>query len=308
MEWLILILLVPLVLLPVIALSGFAGCDRVFGLRRVPPAPPDPPSDLRATATGTDRIELSWTDNSTSITHYRIRRSDDGGMSFALIGEIQAPETTYPDAEGLMEGEYYEYQVFGFVNGVETDGSNIDGERTLAWTIALNLATNAAVDGAGRAGRCLVQRFPGSLLSLSGSAVRITVRGSDVGDLRLDAVTISRAAPAGAQEWDSIEQPVGVTFRGGSAGILVGAMQSEPSDGIPYTFEAGQDLIVAFDIGSPGQVRRWTGVAGAQAYSIVNPPLKQAGEPNRVDGFTTEPSGNTVFIVEKIEVLVKVPD
>jgi hypothetical protein len=40
MEWLILCLLVPAVLVPVVLLFGFVGCDRVFGLEDVHPTPP----------------------------------------------------------------------------------------------------------------------------------------------------------------------------------------------------------------------------------------------------------------------------
>jgi hypothetical protein len=75
MEWLVLILLVPLILVPVIALAGFSGCF-------TKPDPPGPwlptPSELVATATGVDRIQLSWVDNSSNASHFRIRRSDDG--------------------------------------------------------------------------------------------------------------------------------------------------------------------------------------------------------------------------------------
>lgn len=38
-EWLALILLIPAILVPLVLLLGFAGCDVVFGLQEVPPPP-----------------------------------------------------------------------------------------------------------------------------------------------------------------------------------------------------------------------------------------------------------------------------
>ena len=308
MDWLVLVLLVPLILIPVIYLAGFAGCNWFFGIEpTIPYPPPNAPSDLEATATGIDRIHLSWTDNSTDATHFRIRRSDDAGMTFSLIADEEAPTTTHEDVSGLQEGEYYEYQVFAFGNGKESEGSNIVGERTLRWMTVFDLAMNVGMNGPGEAGMCLVQRIPGGLVNLGGSAVRITLRGSAVANLQLDAVFISQAAATG-DAWDSADDLVQVLFRGGNAGVLVAAGQSERSDETAYALEPGKDLIVAFDIGSPGQVRRVGGVAGAQAYLRVNPTTKQAGVPDRVAGFLPAPDVDTMFIVEKIEALVKVPD
>jgi hypothetical protein len=39
-EWLILLLLVPVIVVPVVLLFGFAGCDKVWGLDEVQPPPP----------------------------------------------------------------------------------------------------------------------------------------------------------------------------------------------------------------------------------------------------------------------------
>lgn len=303
MDWVVLVLVVGLVLLPVVALAGFSGCDIVFGLHL---RPINPPSGLVATAIGTDRIALSWTDNSATGTDFRIRRMDDPAQGFRLIQSVTATVTTWEDSDGLVEGAYYEYQVFAVVDGNESVGSNVDGERTLQWIAALDVTPNPALDGPDRGRNCLVQRIPGSLLSLAGSAVRITLRGSGAGNLLLDATFLSYADPSG-EPWDSEAQPVPVLYRGGSAGVLLASTLSERSDVIPFDVVPGKDLLVSFDIGGAGALRRRTGAPGAQAFTRVNTVPPQAGQRNRT-GLRVEPDVNTVFVVEKIEVLVKVPD
>ena len=57
------VLLTPLLLLGVIALAGFVGCDIFFPL--VDPTPPEPPTNLRAVA-GNAKVVLTWDDHPTA--------------------------------------------------------------------------------------------------------------------------------------------------------------------------------------------------------------------------------------------------
>src|SRR5690349_5038402 len=60
-EWLLLMLLVPVVVVPVVLLFGFAGCDRVFGLQHVDPVDPPPPGPIiDAKGTSVSTIRLTW--------------------------------------------------------------------------------------------------------------------------------------------------------------------------------------------------------------------------------------------------------
>ena len=52
-EWLILLLLVPAVVVPVVLLVGFAGCDGVFGLEHIYTPPPVPVVPMIVSAMGT---------------------------------------------------------------------------------------------------------------------------------------------------------------------------------------------------------------------------------------------------------------
>src|SRR6185312_3229773 len=89
--------------------------------------PPQPPTNLSATATSTSQINLSWTapsDNGGSpITGYKINRSDDGGSTWiTLVQNTGTTATTYSDT-GLSPGTTHSYRVFA-INSVGTSPSS----------------------------------------------------------------------------------------------------------------------------------------------------------------------------------------
>jgi C1A family cysteine protease len=95
-----------------------------------PPPPPAAPSGLTATAASTSQINLSWTDNSTDETGFKIERSPDGA-SWQQIAITAANATTYSDT-GLTASTTYYYQVRA-TNGVgDSAYSNPATATTLA--------------------------------------------------------------------------------------------------------------------------------------------------------------------------------
>src|SRR5689334_6913030 len=59
MEWLVLFLAVPAVIVPVVLLFGFAGCRTLLGLED-PVLAVAPPENLRAESIGLDGFTLAW--------------------------------------------------------------------------------------------------------------------------------------------------------------------------------------------------------------------------------------------------------
>ncbi len=90
-----------------------------------PPSPPAAPSGLTAAAVYSGsgknkilaRIELSWTDNSSDETGFRIEHCAVTGSknnkvcTFAWLTNVGPNVRTFPDTEGLVAGNAYQYRV-----------------------------------------------------------------------------------------------------------------------------------------------------------------------------------------------------
>ncbi len=84
---------------------------------------PVAPSDLVATTVDHQRIDLTWTDNSTDETGFRIERKLEPAGSFALIATVGANVTKYYNT-GLQAGTTYTYRVRAFSGVGESENSN----------------------------------------------------------------------------------------------------------------------------------------------------------------------------------------
>jgi len=75
--------------------------------------PPDAiakPSDLTATATSSSSVKLSWTDNSSNETGFKIERSTNATSGFVQIGTVGANVVSYTNT-GLAGATTYHYRV-----------------------------------------------------------------------------------------------------------------------------------------------------------------------------------------------------
>ena len=73
---------------------------------------PLPPTNLVGTLSPSTTINLSWIDNSTNETGFKIERKTSGG-DYALIGTTDADKTTFADS-GLSLGVTYTYRVYAY--------------------------------------------------------------------------------------------------------------------------------------------------------------------------------------------------
>ena len=112
MEWFVLIFLVPLIVVPIVLLCGFAGCGIDTCATGGGPTPSlAAPSALHAKATGVDTIELAWQNNTGSPTNFAIERGLSEGSELHEIAQIGANTFTDNKQLGLVEGNTYFYQV-----------------------------------------------------------------------------------------------------------------------------------------------------------------------------------------------------
>ncbi len=124
-EWLILLLLVPAVIVPVVLLYGFAGCGTVLTLSDDPPAAP---TNLRAKATATNAVTLTWQDNSGGTAKFKVVRTEAGTSKKMTFDDLPPPP--FDDTTDLKEGTTYSYTVQATLAGDESGLSSDAGATT----------------------------------------------------------------------------------------------------------------------------------------------------------------------------------
>jgi subtilase family protein/fibronectin type III domain protein len=106
----------------------------VASLLGVPKPPPpvvpglDPPTNLNATALSTSRIDLTWTDNATNETGYKVERSTDG-TNFTQVAVLPANYQAYSNTS-LLGGTTYYYRVRANSGPDHSSYSNVDSATT----------------------------------------------------------------------------------------------------------------------------------------------------------------------------------
>jgi hypothetical protein len=92
--------------------------------------PPDPPTDLTATAMSAGQIDLAWTQYSDDEYGFYVYRSKNGNP-MAAIASTAADATTYSD-DGLSSNTTYDYEIRAFNAVGESDPSNVASATTEA--------------------------------------------------------------------------------------------------------------------------------------------------------------------------------
>jgi uncharacterized protein (TIGR02145 family) len=100
---------------------------------------PVAPSNLTGTVASTTQINLSWTDNSTNETGFKIERKTGNG-TYAVVGTTATDVTTFNDTS-LTPSTTYTYRVYSF-NSV---GNSLASSNELSLTITIPSVTD--VDG-----------------------------------------------------------------------------------------------------------------------------------------------------------------
>jgi fibronectin type 3 domain-containing protein len=118
---------------------------------------PAAPTGLTAAASSSSQIDLTWTDNATDETGYRVERSTDG-VNFAAVATLDPDSTSYADT-GLDASTHYYYQIVAFNADGDSDAASADATTSDAEgpppppsgnvTYLSDLTTTAEFNGSG---------------------------------------------------------------------------------------------------------------------------------------------------------------
>jgi hypothetical protein len=285
MEWQIVLLVVPAIVVPVVLLFGFAGCS--FD----PPSGSPAPMIVSATGTSVSSIVIAWTFSGEPATHFQVERTKSGQAADPPFDAVSPLDDT-----GLDEGTTYSYRVKAvFGDGNTSDFSASVSAKTLSFQEAFSATLTE--DEPDWAGFCLVQRIEPLKLSRSGPQVRITIRASTAADLTIDRIFISQPATAG-DPYDSAADLTQV-----SSAVMVPANTATTLPPVTYNLDHTQPLLIAFDFSSTpnsGNVRRLPAVPTSDASAY----FKQASEAAINDRQADYVPLDVIHLVEKIEVAV----
>jgi hypothetical protein len=202
-EWLILLLLVPAVVVPVVLLVGFAGCDAVLGIGRFGPG------IFLDTPVGktVNRITLSWSWSDPAPQGFHVERTNPDFSKTPLNVPDPATRSIDDHNNGLEPNTNYSYTV----SVVQSDGSfNPTSTSAIGTTLAFEATFDETStfedptkgqDLGGWADFTLVQRIEaaalGTISRTQVDQVRITLRASNMaGDASIDRIFVSQPNPA----------------------------------------------------------------------------------------------------------------
>jgi hypothetical protein len=318
-EGLILLLLVPAIVVPVVLLVGFAGCDQLFGLGHFdPPPPPSPPiidAVLPKSGSGTV-LTLVWHWNGSSPQGFQYKRILQGIES----GPFDAPSApTQFDDPGLEPGTTYEYQM----RAVLSDGSFTDFSTPAVPGITNPFQTTfqqtLTSDEGAWEGFTLVQRIEKGRLSTSGTRVKISVLASTMSSAQLNRVYISREDPAN-KRYDSLQGSPDVggltavydftTNQNQPFPVPATDPTQQPPKPVPlpevnFNLDHNQALLIAIEFSaSPGSGIRFVQPIAATDATAYWRSGAEAAIATRSAGYTQPPQAGTdrILLIATIEV------
>lgn len=265
MQWILLLSLLPLIIVPVVLLFGFAGC----GLDVVGTGLALPPKNLTATAGGTDKINLNWTpDPASTAPDFIIERSPPGG-TFGRIpsGGFTTKATSFTDG-GLSPGTTFIYRV----KSTWTGGSESAPSNTATATTVSAGPPPPPPGGGGGGGGVLAVPVINTHDSGSGNETIITIASQlavevwGAGGSGRFGASVGRGGGGGAYSKKTLLGPFAAGSIAWSVGAGGGAQNNTRTDGNPGGSSkaggAGQLVNVANVGGGAGGTAN-TGAGGA---------------------------------------------
>lgn len=140
------------------------------------PTLPSAPTALSAVAAAANRVNLSWTDNSSNENGFQIWRTSNNGRSWTNIANVSANTSSFSD-NGVNARKTYSYSVRAFNDAgysaysntatVTTPRASAGGENSLARSAIVTTPVQTVVLPASSASQVALKSTGGALLSTS---------------------------------------------------------------------------------------------------------------------------------------------
>jgi hypothetical protein len=295
-EWLTLLLLVPAIVLPVVLLVGFAGCNQVFGLKEVEVV--GPTFDVVEAKSGTI-VQLTW-HSYVSGQNFVLQRFNQTNPNDPTNGSFAVTGFTFQDTN-LTPATTYEYQVASRNSG---DDQSFSTPPVPVQTLPFQQAFAGAVGGDDEdwEGHCLVQRIEPSRLLRSGTQVIITLLGSSSFSASIDRIYISQGFPPPGQPYDCVNTPIKVyDIADTQMPLTVNAGETVPLGQVNFILDQTKPLLIAFDFTAPPSTSgiSFVPVSDGSATAYYNAATAEANQQMRSAGYM---SIDTLYFIQDIEV------
>lgn len=144
--------------------SGFAG--PVNATTPAAPQTPVPPSQLEAVGGANNSVSLSWVDNATNETGYRVYRSTNGN-DFTAVVTLPANANAYTDQSTVSQTAYYYYVKGINASGEGNPGNTVQIKAGNAAPVISTFGTLFVKTGSSTAKNFTVTDEPGDNITLS---------------------------------------------------------------------------------------------------------------------------------------------
>jgi hypothetical protein len=290
MEWVLLVVLIPAIVVPIVLLFGYAGCDLIFKLE-------DPKTfvvDLVATVESRSSIKLSWVYIGMTTARFEVSRKRSLDATFEIVSPDDLTDTGFTDT-GLDEDTSFDYRV----RSIDlTSGDKSDFAEITAATMGKVFETALPIETDGQ-NRCLVQRIEPTRLARSGARVQLTLQRPAAAPLIINRLSLSHAAASG-DPYDSDGQPTLVVDI--DEPLLIAADPAAGAEVLPaidFALDQTRPLLVAFDLGAVARVTTQASASPGEATAFASPPTTaEAAVADRQPGYTLL---NTIFLVQRID-------
>jgi hypothetical protein len=295
MEWVILLLLVPAIVVPVVLFFGFAGCsfhapERVLILSVEP--------------TALNTLTVKWIDPDPRGIGFEIRRTKVSDKT-STVQKAEFSDREFTDG-GLEPATQYSYTVRRILHVEESPKEEDVSEAVTGTTLGPAFVQALPQNAEGVSGLTWVQRFEPVRLMAGGNRVALTVRSASAVSMKIARIYISQPAVPDPvnQTPDPYDSATDLTkvFDDPTNPIFVPLGTAKTLPVIDYQLDPDRPLLVAFEFDSPdgfGNCARVTGVPATEATTYFSFFFPEANKNDRHTGYSHIDS---IYLIERIDV------